>query len=357
MAIGTFIHPELADVCNFKCSFCPPDKRSYQMFDIDKFREVMDVASVTPVLGVWHNRVQLNGNGEPLLYPQLTEAIRIAKERFPWCEFTTNGYLLNAEKARAVIEAGIDEINISLTGVVPEVYRHFQGSGIPYEQCKKQLKVVIRNIKNLIKIRDEMGADTYIQLRYIRSEDSRQHLRDYVKFWKSTGVDEVYVTSLWNFKRSKKRGKFKILACCNAPRKYQISANGEVFPCTCNYDDERNMMGNINETPFKEIIHSKKFLQEKRRRMSCELDIVPKSCLSCENRTLRDLDEELRHMRRIYFLKKPFKTFLYRLFGPAVVVFERITRYRLFYRIYILYIRWSSKKIHDNFVRSLKNTK
>ena len=355
MAVGTFIHRELADVCNFKCSFCPPDKRSFQMFDIDKFREVLDVASVTPIFGIWYNRIQLNGNGEPLLYPQLTEAIRIAKERFPWCEFTTNGYLLDAEKARAVIEAGIDEINISLTGIIPEVYRHFQGSGIPYEQCRKQLKTVVRNVKNLARIRDELGATTHIQLRYIRSEDSKAHLKDYIEFWKGTGVDEIFVTSLWSFKRSgKKKRKFKILSCSNAPRRYQISANGEVFPCTCNYDDKRNMVGNINETPFIEIIHSKKFLNEKRSRMSCDLDIVPKSCLSCENRTLRDLGEELCHMRSVYFLKKPFKTFLYRMFGPAVVIFERLTRFRLFYKIYISYLRKSSRKIHDNFVRTNK---
>ncbi len=353
MAVGTFIHPELADVCNFKCSFCPPDKRSYQMFDIDQFREVLDVASAAPVLGIWYNRIQLNGNGEPLLYPQLTEAIRIAKERFPWCEFTTNGYLLNEEKARAVIASGIDEINISLTGVVPEVYSHFQGSGIPYAQCVQQLRTVIRNVKNLARIRDELGAGMRIQLRYIRSEDSKAHLREYLAFWKGTGVDEVFVTSLWSFKRNgKSKRKFKVLSCSSAPRRYQISANGEVFPCTCNYDDKRNRVGNINDTPFDEIIHSKKFLDEKRRRMSSDLNVVPKSCLSCENRTLRKLGEELRHMRSVYFLKKPFKTFLYRLFGPAVVVFERLTRYRLFYWLYIVYLRKSSARIHNQFANA-----
>ncbi len=356
MAVGTFIHPELADVCNFKCSFCPPDKRSYQMFDLDKFREVLDVASVTPIFGIWYNRIQLNGNGEPLLYPHLAQAIRIAKECFPWCEFTTNGYLLDAAKAREVIEAGIDEINISLTGVVPEVYSHFQGSGIPFEQCVKQLRTVVKNVKLLAKIRDELGAKTHIQLRYIRSEDSKEHLKDYLAFWKGTGVDEVFVTSLWSFKRSKKgKSKFKVLACSSAPRRYQISANGEVFPCTCNYDDKRNMVGNINEVPFNEILHSKKFLSEKRKRMSCDLDTVPKSCLSCENRTLRGLGEELRHMRSVYYLNKPGKTFIYRLFGPAVVIFERITRCKVCYWIYIAYLRRSSRKIHDEFINTRRS--
>lgn len=355
MSVGTFIHPELADMCNFKCEFCPPDKRSYKMFDIDKFREVLDVASVTPIFGIWYNRIQLNGNGEPLLYPHIAEAIRIAKERFPWCEFTTNGYLLDEKKAREVLEAGIDEINISLTGIDPQVYRHFQGSGIPYDHCVRQLRTVVRNVRRLARIRDEMGAKTRIQLRYIRSDDSSDHLKDYIAFWKGTGVDEIFVTSLWSFKRpGKGKRKFKVLACSNAPRRYQISANGEVFPCTCNYDDKRNRVGDINQMPFGEIIHSRKFLDEKRRRMSCDLNLVPKSCLSCENRTLRDLGEELRHMRDLYDLKNPARTLLCRMFGPSVVIFERITRYRIFYEIYLAYLRISSKKIHDDFIRSKK---
>lgn len=352
MAIRTYIHPEVADLCNFKCEFCPPDKRSNKMFDIDEFRRVLDVAKDTPIHGVWCNWAQLNGNGEPLLYPHLIEAIRIAKERFPFCDFISNGSLINEEKARELIASGIDEINISITGVIPEVYCHFQGSGIPYEKCVTQLQTVIENVKGLARLRDEMHGKTYIRLRYIRSEDSAAHLKDFVKFWKGTGVDEVYVTSLWSFKRSKKRnnGKLKVLRCSRAPRRYQVSANGEVFPCVCNYDDERNIMGNIHETPFEEIITSEKFLREKQNRMSCDLDIVPKSCLSCENRVLRPLGEELRHMRAVYYLKSPMKTLVGRLFGPAVVVFERITRYEIFYNMFLSHMRRTNKKIHDEFI-------
>lgn len=355
MAVRTYIHPEVADVCNFKCKFCPPDKRSYKMFDIEKFRKVLDIAKDTPILGVWYNWIQLNGNGEPLLYPHLLETIQIAKERFPFCEFTSNGSLITEEKARELLASGIDEINISLTGVIPEVYQHFQGSGIPYEQCKAQLETVIQNVKTLAKLRDELHAKTYIQLRYIRSDDSASHLKDYVKFWKGTGVDEIFVTSLWSFKRKKDNKKLKVLRCSNAPRRYQISANGDVFPCTCNYDDKRNFMGNIHETPFNEIIGSEKFRQEKLNRTSCDLNIVPKSCLSCENRALRSVGEELMHMRKKYFLKSPLKTFIYGLFGPAVMVFERITRYSFFYKMYIRHLQKTSKKIHDDFIAS-KNT-
>lgn len=257
--------------------------------------------------------------------------------------------LLTEQKARELLESGLDEINFSLTGVIPEVYQHFQGSGIPYEKCAAQLERVIENIKRLAKMRDEMGAKTYIRLRYIRSDNSAAHLKDYVAFWKGTGVDEVFVTSLWSFKRNKK-AKLKVLRCSSAPRRYQVSANGDVFPCTCNYDDKRNFMGNIHETDFKEIITSEKFLQEKTNRMSCDLDVVPKSCLSCENRALRALGEELKHMRKIYFLKKPVKTFVYRLFGPAVVIFERISRYKIFYNMFLAHIRRTSAKIHDEFV-------
>lgn len=352
MDVHTAIHTELADLCNFKCAFCPPDKRSHKMFDIDMYRKVLDAAKETPILGVWYNWVQLNGNGEPLIYPHLIQAIKLAKERFPFCEFISNGSLITEEKAQELLASGIDTINISLTGVTPEVYQHFQGSGIPYEQCVKQLETVIQNVKTLARLRDELHAKTYIRLRYIRSDDSAAHLRDYVKFWKGTGVDEIFVTSLWSFKRNKKRqnAKLRVLRCVNVPRKYHVSANGDVFPCNCNYDDKRNFMGNINETPFVEIITSEKFKHEKLDRMTCDLDVVPRSCLSCENRALRSFGEEIQHMRRKIFLKSPVKTCIYRLFGPSVMLFERITRYEFFYNIYLSYVRKTSKKVHDEFI-------
>lgn len=103
MAVRTYMHAELADLCNFKCEFCPPDKRSHKMFDIEEYKKVLDVAKDTPILGVWYNWIQLNGNGEPLMHPQLVEAVKIAKARFPFCEFISNGSSVDRAESPRVI--------------------------------------------------------------------------------------------------------------------------------------------------------------------------------------------------------------------------------------------------------------
>ncbi|WP_020676773.1 radical SAM/SPASM family putative metalloenzyme maturase [Geopsychrobacter electrodiphilus] len=68
----------------------------------------------------------LNGVGEPLLHPQLETFIARAKKLMPsgsWVGFQSNGLLLNDLRARALLEAGLDRICISVDAVTPEMLR------------------------------------------------------------------------------------------------------------------------------------------------------------------------------------------------------------------------------------------
>jgi MoaA/NifB/PqqE/SkfB family radical SAM enzyme len=353
MAVGTALHLELTDRCNFRCVWCGAgDSEKKNISDFDKNIEILEKAKDISIHGIWTNIVQLNGSGEPLLYPRIVEVVREAKERFAFVEFISNGYLLTQEKIDGLLNADINRIYISLTGIIPEVYSRFQGSGIPYKQCEGNLARVINNVINLAQRKRELGKKTYICLKYIKSDDSRSHLKKYVEFWRGTGVDEVFASSLWDFKR-KSRGNFKILACNFVPRKYHVCSNGEVFPCCCNFNQKlRHYMGNVYDTPFEDIITSELFLNEKKARMSCDLNIVPKSCISCESRAYRDFFEELKNSRERIFLKSPLKTVIYKLFGPGVILFERITRIKFFYDMYLAYLRISSAKIRKQFLKT-----
>lgn len=358
MAIRTALHLELTDRCNFKCVFCSAsDCEKNSTADYNKCIEIMDKVKDVSIHGVWINTIQLNGDGEPLLHKQLANVICEAKKRFDTVEFITNAYLMTGEKIEEILNTNVDNICISLTGIKPEIYAHFQGSGIPYEQSKKQLDRVLENVKNLVKRRNELNKKTKIILRYIRSEQSRSHLKEYIKYWREYGIDEVYVTPLFNFKRDKRKSKtFKILRCSFVPRIYHICANGEVFPCNTNFNKNRLFLGNVYETPVEDIITSDQFLNEKSIRMSCNLDIVPKSCLTCENRCYRQFLEELKNMRRRIFLKQPLKSFVYRLFGPGIVIFERITRVNVFYNLFLMYLRFDSARTRNKFLsRRIQN--
>lgn len=128
MAIRTVFHLELTDRCNFNCSFCKSVRRQTKsVLDYDVAIKCMDIMKDQPIHGLYLNSVQLNGSGEALLYPRLDEIIVEARKRFPMAEFVTNAYLLNEERVERLLHTGIDMIEISLTGVIPEVYKNFQG--------------------------------------------------------------------------------------------------------------------------------------------------------------------------------------------------------------------------------------
>lgn len=269
-------------------------------------------------------------------------------------EFVTNGCLMTEDKIDALLKAGIDMIEISLTGIKPEVYQHFQGSGVSFETCERNLKKVIENVKLLAKKRDEMNAHTYIRLRYIRSRElgSYSHLKEYIDFWRGTGVDEIFVTALWDMARKQKipkKGKLKVIRCHCMNSPMVAKASGDVFSCANNHDTSRWAVGNMKETPMKEIITSERFVKEKADKMTCDLNRVPKTCLSCEARALRSFWEEIRNLRRRIFLKKPVRTFFYIPFGIAVMIYERANRWDWFHNLFWRYMCYKAKKKHDAF--------
>ena len=59
-------------------------------------------------------RAVLHGVGEPMLVKNLPRMVRYLKDRGTYVLFNTNGTLLNDKNGRALIEAGLDELRLSL---------------------------------------------------------------------------------------------------------------------------------------------------------------------------------------------------------------------------------------------------
>ena len=59
-------------------------------------------------------RVALHGIGEPLLNEALPDMIRYLKGRNAYVFFNSNGILLDAHRQHQLIDAGLDELRISL---------------------------------------------------------------------------------------------------------------------------------------------------------------------------------------------------------------------------------------------------
>jgi len=113
----------VTDRCNLRCQYCMPETDYVWLprEEILSFEEVGRLVDVFADLGV--EKVRLTG-GEPLVRKDLPELVRIlaANSRIRDLALTTNGVLL-AESARALKEAGLHRVTVSLDTLDPERFR------------------------------------------------------------------------------------------------------------------------------------------------------------------------------------------------------------------------------------------
>jgi cyclic pyranopterin phosphate synthase len=113
----------VTDRCNLRCAYCMPEKEYVWLprEEILRFEEIGALVDLFADLGV--ERVRLTG-GEPLLRHDLPALVRLlaAKPRIRDLALTTNGVLL-APVARALREAGLHRITVSLDTLQPERFK------------------------------------------------------------------------------------------------------------------------------------------------------------------------------------------------------------------------------------------
>lgn len=84
--------------------------------------------------------IHVHNFGEPLLDKRLEDRIRRAKQRgIAKVKIFSNGSLLTAERARSLIEAGLDEIKISLDGATREEFESIR--------CPLKFDRVVQNVE------------------------------------------------------------------------------------------------------------------------------------------------------------------------------------------------------------------
>jgi GTP 3',8-cyclase len=114
----------VTDRCNLRCSYCMPEPDYVWLprEDILQFEEVEALVDVFTRLGV--DKVRLTG-GEPLLRRDLPELIhRLAgRSAIRDLAMTTNGVLLAAQ-ARALRDAGLHRLTVSLDTLRPDRFQH-----------------------------------------------------------------------------------------------------------------------------------------------------------------------------------------------------------------------------------------
>ncbi|MFZ5895297.1 MAG: GTP 3',8-cyclase MoaA [Myxococcota bacterium] len=116
----------VTDRCNFRCGYCMPrahfgkDHVFLQRSELLSFEEIGRVARIAADLGV--RKLRLTG-GEPLLRSELPRLVtQLAAIPNVDLALTTNGSLLT-RYAKALADAGLNRVTVSLDAITPEVFQ------------------------------------------------------------------------------------------------------------------------------------------------------------------------------------------------------------------------------------------
>jgi cyclic pyranopterin phosphate synthase len=121
----------LTDRCNFRCTYCMPERPEWlprsSLLECD---EIVRLARLFVRAGI--TQIRLTG-GEPLLRRDLLECVAaingLRAEGLQRLSMTTNASRI-ATRAQALVDAGIDDFNVSLDAVDPIVFRKMTGREI-----------------------------------------------------------------------------------------------------------------------------------------------------------------------------------------------------------------------------------
>jgi cyclic pyranopterin phosphate synthase len=179
----TYLRVSVTDRCNFACLYCAPRgrRRHIPHSEILRYEEIVKIAEAFKELGV--DTVRVTG-GEPLVRKEVEKLIEsLSSLGLKEVSLTTNGFLLQ-EKAKALKEAGLSRVNISIDSLNPEKFAQITGTG-----DTKALGKVIQGLEAAIEAGlTPVKVNTVLIRGFTDSE-----LEDFVRFSEEYNVEVRFI--------------------------------------------------------------------------------------------------------------------------------------------------------------------
>lgn len=261
---------EWTNRCNATCSFCPRDKMPTQgMMKFDVFKQVLQRCKELPILPV----AKACGTGEPLIHPQSVEFVRYATEQGFDFNITTNASLLTPEKSKALFDAGLTQLNLSVSA-----------TGQLYNQIYSLEFDTVR--RNIVAAVEQNPGICKIMLTIVEFDDNRGQVEEIKSYWKNLGIKRFNINHVHNrggyaeqfcqdaSNTEREEDAFQILAenkmshLCMVPYIFvMIGWDGQYYLC-CHDWKKRHPMGSVFDYSIEEINYRK--LAATRDRSPCK---------------------------------------------------------------------------------------
>jgi MoaA/NifB/PqqE/SkfB family radical SAM enzyme len=157
--------------CSLNCKHCSVTKEDYKNPEIEKYEPTLkDMKS----LGV--DTIYISG-GEPLLWKDIFDFIKLVKENGIMATLGTNGTELNQRNVEKLSVIGIDKIFLSLDSHKEEVHNFLRG------------RDVFRRTLNGLKLLNEHKI--YTRIDCVLWKENYKNIEEFVNFCKDNGAEEV----------------------------------------------------------------------------------------------------------------------------------------------------------------------
>ncbi|WP_370806191.1 radical SAM protein [Eubacterium ventriosum] len=307
--------------CNANCVMC--GLHNYIYDSETERRDELSFNEITKVLDGIYNlgckAVTLSG-GEPTIRKDLVDIIAYASKKKMTVSLNTNAFAINEELLDKYLEAGLNNITISVLSPVEEINDRLMGKQGISNNTKKLLKYIAD--KN-----NHSQTKLHVFINNVILRDNIDSFEKYVEYFEKYSVDNISFTIAsinaewdeWTAQNESLRPtieqieKFKTITIpylnenakieneisdpytedleknshvifekkyknCFIPWSYTIiQSNGDVIPCC--YAPDEYILGNIREKGIEEIWNDKKY-EEFRNTVNLGIDM--KMCQSCK---------------------------------------------------------------------------
>ncbi len=134
-------------------------------------------------------RAVLHGVGEPMLVKSLPRMVRYLKDRGTYVLFNTNGTVLNEKNGRALIDAGLDELRVSLDAANAKSFLAVRG--------KDYFGRILKNVRAFRNLQEREGKERPRVSAWLTGlRETVAELPAFVQVAADIGVKEVYLQRL-----------------------------------------------------------------------------------------------------------------------------------------------------------------
>jgi len=270
---------EPTTACNLRCPECPSGLRSFTRptgkAKLEEFEALLEQV---------HRRLiylMLYFQGEPFLHPDFERFVALAHRYGVYTLSSTNGHFLTPERCKAVIEAGLDRLIVSVDGVEQASYARYRRQG--------DLATVIEGIRTLHTMRKRLGrTNPRIVVQFIVFGTNEHELQDIRRAYREWGADDLAIKTaqVYDFAngsplipKDERYSRYRRLRDGSYVLKYRfrrhrhcwkmwhsavITWDGRVVPC-CFDKDAEYVLGDISQSAFRDIWQGSPYRAFRRR--------------------------------------------------------------------------------------------